>query len=75
MAHVLNITFEQQYGKSAKSMQKFHFLQVKNILKCLSSALSLYNHDRQVRSKRHFPLMNLSVEANKKYCTKKNVHQ
>ena len=33
VAHVLNITFEQQYGKSAKSTQKFRFMQVKNILK------------------------------------------
>ena len=32
VAHVLNITFEQQYDKSAKSTQKFHFMQVKNIL-------------------------------------------
>ena len=75
VAHVFNITFEQQYVNQQNRHKNFVLCKWKISLNEPSSALSLYNHDRQVRSKRHFPLMNLSVEANKKYCKKKIVHQ
>ena len=63
-------------GKQQNLYKNFILCKWKLSLNELSSALSENNHDRQVRSKRHFPLMSLSVEANKKYCRKKkNVHQ